>query len=370
MRAVASRRHHDEAHLPLTDKVATALPVVVATALPATNTALRRSEDDAAVHSDDTLSGFPLGLSRALVSSTRVFPVRYWILDNSGSMSTGDSSRLLTTPDGDVKFVRATRWQELMDAAVAAAEVSCAIGCEMHMHLLNRTAGGLQFLTISPSYQEKVAASPVPLQRIGDDSDKPVRRGVVSSEVDLPALRQLLLQASPSGTTPLTEAIERVTALLRPRAEALHAAGQQAVVTLATDGMPDAPASFTRAMQRLAALNCVWIVVRLCTSDRAVIDYWAELDAALEAPLEVRSRCLRGSEPAANAAAYAGCAVMLVPRRGPSRPPPSPPRTACLLVPPSPGALRHPVRGGRGARAQRVADLRAGAAPRARGGAA
>ena len=122
MRAVASRRHHDEAHLPLTDKVATALPVVVATALPATNTALRRSEDDAAVHSDDTLSGFPLGLSRALVSSTRVFPVRYWILDNSGSMSTGDSSRLLTTPDGDVKFVRATRWQELMDAAVPTCE--------------------------------------------------------------------------------------------------------------------------------------------------------------------------------------------------------------------------------------------------------
>ena len=277
-------RHDDDAHMPLNDAVA-AIPVVVATALLA-DTSITTSQDSG---SEAPLCGFPAGLSQALVSSTRVFPVRYWILDNSGSMNTGDSSRLLASPEtGDAKFVKATRWQELMDAAAAAAEVSSAIGGEMHMHLLNKAAGALQFLTISPSDQQ------TGLLADGggtgcDDGDKPVRRGVVSSEVDVPALRGVLEQVSPAGSTPLTEAVERVTALLRPRAAALRGAGQQAVVTLATDGMPDAPASFTRAMQRLAALGCVWIVVRLCTADRAVADYWAELDAALEAPLEVQS---------------------------------------------------------------------------------
>eukprot|EP00951_Prasinocladus_malaysianus_P045159 scaffold596009_cov42-Prasinocladus_malaysianus.AAC.1 len=95
------------------------------------------------------------------------------------------------------------------------------------------------------------------------------------------------MDTKPMYRTPLTEAVQTIHAVIASAAPDLQASGQHVVVILATDGHPDNPQTFVSAVRLLQSLNCVWLVVRLCTEDDDVVDYWNDLDKHLEAPLEV-----------------------------------------------------------------------------------
>lgn len=198
--------------------------------------------------------GWPPGLTTSFADSIDAFPVRYIIVDNSGSMQMNDGSKLVSTSSG-LRTVSSTRWDELGDVVEEIGMVLHSLHAETHFHLLNPCHVG-QFFKLEGS----------------------------SPNVDLATLKRAM-GTSPTGTTPLTEAVQRVTKAIAPSAEKFSANGQKAVVVLASDGLPNDPKSFLSALQELQRLP-VWLVVRLCTDEESVVEYWSDLDKALESPLE------------------------------------------------------------------------------------
>lgn len=208
---------------------------------------------------------FPEGLCKRVMRSAEAHPMRMMILDNSGSMQSNDGQRFVAH-NGAMCSVRCSRWAELCDDVLRVAEISAAVGARTDMMLLNPHPGFSGTCSISTDSWDGIKKS--------------------GRSIGVPELRNILHRTQPSGSTPLTEAVMKVVSIIQPCAAKLRAAGQTVSVLLCTDGLPNNKHSFLQAMQALQQLP-VWCVVRLCTNDDSVVSYWNELDAALEAPLEV-----------------------------------------------------------------------------------
>jgi len=209
--------------------------------------------------------GYPTGLSKLMGSScSTTFPIRFVIVDNSGSMATGDGTRYVGN-GSMLRKISSTRWDELRDEVSTLAGLATKLQARTDFLLLNPPPRQAQFVSVGGS------CDCVPLQQ-----------GTI---VGMPALSGAMA-TSPTGSTPLTEAVSRVAALVERSQARLVAHGQSAVVVIATDGLPNDKVSFLAALKRLSKLS-VWVVVRLCTNQDEVVDYWSGLDRQLESPLEV-----------------------------------------------------------------------------------
>lgn len=207
-------------------------------------------------------SGFPSGLVTQLVDSAMQFPVRIFVLDNSGSMQCPDGTRLVSSlRNGKKTFatVASTRWEELADSVASIAELTETLGVRSDFHLLS-PSGMPQFSTIPASTKDNLIPT-------------------VGKTTSASQLVAQMRRVSPSGGTPLTEAVQQIIAQVQPAAASLRAAGQQVVVTLMTDGLPNDKMSFQAALRQLQSLP-VWLVVRLCTDDEAVVSYWDDWTSA------------------------------------------------------------------------------------------
>lgn len=171
-------------------------------------------------------------------------------------MSAGDGNLLGKDAAGANKIVRGTRWQEISaDIFDVVADISHDIGARTEFLPLN---GALRPLTIQGTNE-------------GDVSK--VSKGLAT------------LEPRAGYTTPLTAATTRIFLSILPKLQALMKNQQQACVVIATDGKPT-DSGFQEALKQLQTLP-VWVVIRLCTDDEEVVDYYNGLDAKLEAPLEV-----------------------------------------------------------------------------------
>lgn len=212
---------------------------------------------------------FPSGLATELGKTRSLFPARFWILDNSGSMLNNDGEIL--TPQHE--RVTCTRWKELQETVNYHSELAALLQATTHFRLLNDPG-----VRVGPQ-EFSIAATE--------------GRGSIRAEVA--DVQDILHRTKPFGSTPLTGHLREVAAQISVVAPTMHQKGLQAVVIIATDGLPtssDGGTSdeinndFIVALQQLQTLP-VWVVIRLCTDEQAVVDFYNSLDTVLELPLEV-----------------------------------------------------------------------------------
>ena len=176
----------------------------------------------------------------------KTFPIRFWVVDNSGSMGLPDGQKLAKDSTGNFKMIQTTRWQELLKDIEDVGTLSQTVG--------SRT----EFYPINP------ADSP-PLVVTGEG-----RSGEVAAVC--------AGLGAPHSSTPLAETTKRVADKITAMVEQSNLMpGEKACVVIATDGEPNDKAAFKREVERLLKLP-VWLIFRLCTNEESVVAYYNELD--------------------------------------------------------------------------------------------
>lgn len=217
--------------------------------------------------------GYTQGLAQALAKNKQALPLSIWVVDNSGSMSHQDGNRLVSTgKKHEVRMVSCTRWKELQETVEYHAQMAALLKSPTVFRLLNdpgKLAGPQQF-SIAECGDNQI------------DHDLAVASSTINNTV-------------PGGVTPLVGHLREMHANIKALEPELRRNGTKVVIVLATDGIPtdehgysnDAvKRDFSAALRSLEGLP-VWIVVRLCTDEEHVVDYWNDLDTNLELSLEV-----------------------------------------------------------------------------------
>jgi len=217
--------------------------------------------------------GFTRGLAETLTRNNIAFPLRVWVVDNSGSMTIRDGHRIIESSQKDkVKLVDCTRWSEIQQTVEYHVQMAALLQAPTVFRLLNdpgRVSGPQQF-------------------SVGEKGENMIDHDVATA-------LQTIRNSSPGGVTPLSEHLREIRSNVLAIESSLRDEGSKVAIILATDGLPtdfrgscDAHTKreFTETLRSLEGLP-VWIVVRLCTDDDEVVNFYNTLDENLELSLEV-----------------------------------------------------------------------------------
>ena len=196
---------------------------------------------------------WPRGMQEVFLKSIRKIPIRFFLIDDSGSMSTNDGKKILRSGPGKAKMISCTRWSELTDALNFHIELSEAAQAPCEFRLLN-------------------GADPV-IVGLGDDNGEGL------------AFAKEVLAEAPAGQTPLCAHISCIVQAVKAMSKTLKSNGQRAAVIILTDGEAT-DGSVAAALKPLEELP-VFMVVRLATDAPKVVRYWDEVDKELELEMDV-----------------------------------------------------------------------------------
>jgi hypothetical protein len=199
-----------------------------------------------------TANRFPAGLQQTAMKNLAKFPIRFMIVDDSGSMGASDGHRLLHS-GGNSSLQPSTRWKELADIVKFQAGWAQAAHALTEFRLLNNAA--------------------------------PLVVGNPADNTAYSRLCQIIDSSGPAGGTPLCRHINEIAAQVRGMEPQLRANGHRAAIIICTDG-ESSDGDVAAALRPLHALP-VWVVIRLCTDEANVVNYWNNVDNQLELELEI-----------------------------------------------------------------------------------
>lgn len=215
--------------------------------------------------------GFPVGLSHELVKIAQDSLIRFWIIDNSGSMWTSDGNVLRGT-GRTTTLIPCTRWAEMQATVEYHAGLAGLLEVTTIFHMLNHPG--------DPRVPQQFSIAEHGANNIPEDIEK---------------AKHAMLTCQPQGPTPLAERMTDIRHMLEDLAPKLGRNGQKATIVVATDGLPtdsygsstpEAAREFVQILRSLQSFP-VWLVIRLCTDDEDTRRFYNSLDEELELPLEV-----------------------------------------------------------------------------------
>jgi len=214
--------------------------------------------------------GFTRGLAKSLSMNNAIFPLRIWVVDNSGSMQRSDGHRIISSPSRNIKTVDSTRWEEIKESVTYHAQMAGLLRAETWFRLLNDPGA-----RVGPQQFEVASNS---------TTDGDVQRAI-----------NIMSDTNPGGVTPLTDHLSEIYMVVDSLRPQLEVEGKKVAIILATDGLPTdnhgnhneyVKKLFVDSLRRLEGLP-VWLVIRLCTDEEDVVEFYNNLDEQLELSMDV-----------------------------------------------------------------------------------
>mmetsp|Transcript_975 Transcript_975/g.2762 ORF Transcript_975/g.2762 Transcript_975/m.2762 type:complete len:489 (-) Transcript_975:159-1625(-) len=210
--------------------------------------------------------GVPPALANLLTEEDSEIALRIYLLDNSGSMGSPDGQKLVPSADGSLRSSPCTRWEELVDMSVHHAAWNLELGVPCEFVLLNSPAPaapvyGRDILRVDP--------------QAGDGN------------AQVSATKRALCAIRPSGGTPLADRLEGIRMRLHQNSAELMQSGRKVILIIATDGLPDSRTMLVQALRRIMVELPVRVIIRLCTDEAKVVEFYNVLDRDVEMPLDI-----------------------------------------------------------------------------------
>jgi hypothetical protein len=204
--------------------------------------------------SSEHLVNFPKGLKEIIRQSAEECDTRYWVVDNSTSMTNLDGKSILYK-NGLYTHRTVSRFEELCETLLWHGQMATELNACTEFHLLNKPF------------------------------NFPSKKVVVTGSSGLSELKTLC-KTAPSGSTPLCATIREIIADIRKKSAILRAENKKVSVVIATDG-ESSDGDITPVLKELTELPCMCVIIRLCTDDHRIHDYWNNIDRIVELDLDV-----------------------------------------------------------------------------------
>lgn len=189
-------------------------------------------------------NNWPTGLINFFISSANKVAIRYFIYDDSGSMTSFDATRFVNGIS-----IPSTRWDELKDVM------------KFHIKIANRGLINTKMFFLNDD------AIHVGITKCNEES-------LVSK-----------LNVMKGGMTPLCRTIRNIIEEVSPHFDRIRQSEKEIELVICTDGV-SSDGYVGEELFKLRNLP-IRIVLRLCTNEQKIVDYWNEIDKTFDLKLDI-----------------------------------------------------------------------------------